>query len=62
MVVKGPKGVMINIRGQTGRIEEKRKQWRWILRVLQKVDFCHLEEHSDEKSLSSPRDFSLRSK
>jgi hypothetical protein len=30
--------------------------------VSQKVDFCHFEEHSDEKSLNYFKDFSLRSK
>jgi len=30
--------------------------------VLQKVAFCHFEEHSDEKSLYYLKDFSLRSK
>jgi hypothetical protein len=32
------------------------------LLVSQKVDFCHVEERSDEKSLNYFRDFSLRSK
>jgi len=28
--------------------------------VSQKVDFCRFEEHSNEKSLNYPREFSLR--
>lgn len=30
--------------------------------VSQKVDFCHFEERSDEKSLNHCGEFSLRSK
>ncbi|MBV5317248.1 MAG: hypothetical protein JZU50_05535 [Desulfobulbaceae bacterium] len=33
-----------------------------ILMVSQKVDFCHFEERSDEKTLYYSRDYSLRSK